>query len=109
VQTSQSAASSGTNAPAGPPICTREPPSAETKSPPMIAVKIPISGFSPDAIASRHRERQCHDANGESRHRVGAKFLRRITLQRVHQFLAGMKWGNSFTPSEKIPLRLILR
>ncbi len=45
-------ASSGTNAPAGPPICTREPPSAETRSPPMIAVKIPISGFRPDAIAS---------------------------------------------------------
>ena len=45
-------ASNGTNAPAGPPICTREPPSNETKSPPMMAVKIPISGFKPDAIAS---------------------------------------------------------
>ena len=45
-------ASNGTNAPAGPPICTREPPSSETKKPPMMAVKIPISGFSPDAMAS---------------------------------------------------------
>ncbi len=44
-------ASNGTNAPAGPPICTREPPSAETKKPPMMAVKMPVSGFRPDAMA----------------------------------------------------------
>jgi FAD/FMN-containing dehydrogenase len=35
-------ASNGTNAPAGPPICTREPPSADTKNPPMMAVKMPV-------------------------------------------------------------------
>jgi hypothetical protein len=45
-------ASSGTKAPAGPPICTREPPSAETRNPPMMAVKRPISGLRPEAIAS---------------------------------------------------------
>ena len=40
------------NAPAGPPICTREPLNSEIKKPAMIAVKIPVSGFSPDAIAN---------------------------------------------------------
>ena len=39
------------NAPAGPPICTREPPSAEIRKPAMIAVKSPDSGLRPLAIA----------------------------------------------------------
>ena len=45
-------ASNGTNAPAGPPTCTSEPPSAEIRIPATTEVKIPISGFSPEAIAS---------------------------------------------------------
>ena len=40
------------NAPAGPPICTLEPPSAEIRKPAMIAVKMPCSGLTPDAIAN---------------------------------------------------------
>ena len=40
------------NAPAGPPICTLEPPSAEIRKPAMIAVKIPCSGLTPLAIAN---------------------------------------------------------
>ena len=39
------------NAPAGPPICTRLPPSAATMKPAMMAVNSPASGFSPDAMA----------------------------------------------------------
>ena len=39
------------NAPAGPPICTRDPPRAEITKPAMIAVKMPASGFTPLAIA----------------------------------------------------------
>ena len=39
------------NAPVGPPICTREPPSAEIMNPPMTAVKIPASGLTPEAMA----------------------------------------------------------
>jgi hypothetical protein len=39
------------NAPAGPPICTFEPPSSATTSPPTMAVMIPCSGFRPEAIA----------------------------------------------------------
>src|SRR5471032_718734 len=38
-------------APAGPPICTREPPSAEMRNPAMIAVNRPASGFRPEAMA----------------------------------------------------------
>ena len=38
------------NAPVGPPICTRLPPNAETKKPPMMAVRIPCEGETPDAI-----------------------------------------------------------
>ena len=39
-------------APAGPPICTREPPSAEMMKPAMMAVKMPASGLTPEAIAN---------------------------------------------------------
>ena len=39
------------NAPVGPPIWTREPPSAEMINPAMTAVKMPASGLTPDAIA----------------------------------------------------------
>ena len=38
-------------APAGPPICTCEPPSAEISSPAMMAVKMPASGLTPEAMA----------------------------------------------------------
>ena len=38
-------------APAGPPICTAEPPSAEIRKPAMIAVQMPASGLSPEAMA----------------------------------------------------------
>ena len=40
-----------TNAPVGPPICTREPPSAEMMNPATIAVMRPRSGVTPLAIA----------------------------------------------------------
>ena len=40
-----------TNAPVGPPICTREPPSAEIRKPATMAVKRPRSGLTPLAIA----------------------------------------------------------
>ena len=39
-------------APAGPPICTCEPPSAEIRKPAMMAVKMPCSGLTPLAIAN---------------------------------------------------------
>ncbi|MDT4825042.1 hypothetical protein D3C87_825870 [compost metagenome] len=39
------------NAPAGPPICTAEPPSSEIRKPAMIAVQMPASGLSPEAMA----------------------------------------------------------
>ena len=41
-----------TNAPVGPPICTREPPSAEIRTPAMIAVISPSRGLAPLAIPS---------------------------------------------------------
>ena len=40
------------NAPAGPPICTREPLKSEIKKPAIMAVNKPASGFSPEAIAN---------------------------------------------------------
>ena len=40
------------NAPAGPPICTCEPPGAEIRKPAMIAVNRPCSGLTPEAIAN---------------------------------------------------------
>ena len=40
------------NAPAGPAICTEEPPSSDTSAPAMIAVQMPASGFRPEAIAN---------------------------------------------------------
>ncbi|OQB88328.1 MAG: hypothetical protein BWX86_02686 [Verrucomicrobia bacterium ADurb.Bin122] len=40
-----------TNAPVGPPICTRDPPNSAINAPPMIAVNNPCSGVAPDAIA----------------------------------------------------------
>ena len=40
-----------TNAPVGPPICTREPPSSEIRNPATMAVKSPRSGLRPLAIA----------------------------------------------------------
>src|SRR5438067_1135642 len=40
------------NAPAGPPICTLEPPSPAISRPAMIAVHRPASGFSPEAMAN---------------------------------------------------------
>ena len=39
-------------APAGPPICTAEPPNAEMSKPAMIAVQMPASGLSPEAMAN---------------------------------------------------------
>ena len=39
------------NAPAGPPICTRLPPSAEIRKPAMMAVNSPASGGRPEAMA----------------------------------------------------------
>ncbi len=39
------------NAPVGPPICTRDPPSAEMTRPATIAVTIPAAGLMPLAIA----------------------------------------------------------
>jgi len=41
-----------TKAPVGPPICTRLPPSTDTRKPAMIAVKRPLSGDTPEAIAN---------------------------------------------------------
>jgi len=38
-------------APAGPPICTREPPSAAMMKPAMMAVKMPASGLTPLPMA----------------------------------------------------------
>ena len=38
------------NAPVGPPICTFEPPKSETMSPATMAVMIPFSGVTPEAI-----------------------------------------------------------
>ena len=38
-------------APAGPPICTCKPPSAEIRKPAMMAVKMPCSGLTPEAMA----------------------------------------------------------
>ena len=40
------------NAPAGPPICTCEPPSTEISQPAMLAVKLPGSGLTPEAMAN---------------------------------------------------------
>src|SRR6266851_1616458 len=40
-----------TNAPVGPPICTRDPPSAAIRNPPTIAVNSPRSGLTPLAMA----------------------------------------------------------
>src|SRR2546426_9288589 len=42
----------GTNAPVGPPICTRLPPSAEMRKPATIAVHNPRDGSTPEAIAN---------------------------------------------------------
>ena len=39
------------NAPVGPPICTRLPPSSEIRNPPIIAVTMPFAGSAPEAIA----------------------------------------------------------
>ena len=39
------------NAPVGPPICTRLPPSREIRNPPTIAVIRPFAGLAPDAMA----------------------------------------------------------
>ena len=39
-----------TKAPAGPPICTFDPPSSETSAPPMMAVMSPCSGLTPLAM-----------------------------------------------------------
>ncbi|EWS64012.1 hypothetical protein Y695_02749 [Hydrogenophaga sp. T4] len=39
-------------APAGPPICTEVPPSAEMRKPAMMAVHRPASGLSPLAMAN---------------------------------------------------------
>jgi hypothetical protein len=44
-------ATSTMKAPAGPPIWKRLPPNADTMNPPMIAVKSPLSGVTPDAMA----------------------------------------------------------
>ncbi len=41
-----------TYAPAGPPICNRDPPSAEIRNPAMTAVKMPACGVTPDATAN---------------------------------------------------------
>ena len=40
------------NAPVGPPMATRVPPSADTINPAITAVKMPASGFTPEAIAN---------------------------------------------------------
>ena len=40
-----------TNAPVGPPICTRLPPNKEIKKPAMMAVTMPLSGETPEATA----------------------------------------------------------
>ena len=40
-----------TNAPVGPPICTRDPPNSEIKNPATTAVISPFSGVTPEAIA----------------------------------------------------------
>ena len=40
------------NAPAGPPICTLEPPRAEIRKPAMMAVHSPACGDRPEAMAN---------------------------------------------------------
>ena len=39
-------------APVGPPICTREPPSAEINKPATMAVQMPALGEAPEAMAN---------------------------------------------------------
>ena len=38
------------NAPVGPPICTRLPPNSEMRKPAMMAVMMPFSGDTPEAM-----------------------------------------------------------
>ena len=38
------------NAPVGPPICTLLPPNADTRNPATMAVTMPVSGETPDAM-----------------------------------------------------------
>src|SRR6516165_5275622 len=47
-----------TNAPVGPPTCTREPPSAEIKNPAMMAVYSPAAGIIPQRFQKFWAERE---------------------------------------------------
>ena len=55
-----------TNAPVGPPICTREPPSAEIRKPATIAVVDAGLRRQPGGDREGHRERQGDQADGHA-------------------------------------------
>ena len=70
---STAAATSTMNAPAGPPIWNRLPPSAEIRKPPMMAVKSPRD-------RDRHGQRQGDDGDREPGHRVGTERREPVAL-----------------------------
>ena len=72
-------------APAGPPICTCEPPSSEMISPAMMAVNRPASGLHARGDGKGHRQRQRHDAHRDAGAQVGTEALAVVALQGVEQ------------------------
>lgn len=69
----------------------------------MMAVMMPFSGETPDAMPKRDRQRQGHDADDDAGHEVGGEFLPGVVLQGCE------KCGSEFDHLRIFILRLILR
>src|SRR5687767_12910735 len=89
------AASTGTKAPVGPAIWKREPPSAETSAPAMIAVHNPCCGETPDAMAnprahSRSNSKWPAEKRMKPRRRLSLSFRRESISLRKRIFSEGL-------------------
>ena len=70
-----------TNAPVGPPICTRDPPKSEMIPPATTAQYRPDWGVMPGRDRKRHRERQRDEADRDTRQGVCRCCVPRVVAQ----------------------------
>ena len=72
-------------APAGPPICTFEPPSAEIRKPATMAVIRALLWLEARGDRKGHRQRQGDDADRDAGADVGQRAVAVVAAQRVNQ------------------------
>ena len=87
-----------TNAPVGPPICTREPPRAEIVKPAMTRAVDAVLRRQPGSNGERHRERKGDQADGDAGEEIGREQAGRVALTPALDQLGHGDWRHGQAP-----------